>query len=107
MKPSVCCVHRAGNKIHDALRKIDIKPLQVVPYSMYGGFEGAERVRLCFHGGLEGAGERILSEEQRAEYPGPCHAAAGCVKSSSDQCVQTQGGDRCSDCFKRTDRTSI
>lgn len=48
------------------------KDFPELPYSMYGGFEGAERVRLCFHGGLEGAGERILSEEQRAEYPVSC-----------------------------------
>ncbi|MDE7299777.1 MAG: RNA-binding protein [Lachnospiraceae bacterium] len=48
------------------------KDFPELPYSMYGGFEGAERVRLCFHGDAEGSGELVLSEEQKEEYPISC-----------------------------------
>ena len=30
-----------------------VKELPPIPYSMFGGFEGAERVKICFHGDLD------------------------------------------------------
>ncbi len=48
------------------------KELPDVPYSMYGGFSVAERVKLCFHGALSGNGELILSAEQKCDYPISC-----------------------------------
>lgn len=31
-----------------------VKELPAVPYSMFGGYQGAERVKICFHGDLQG-----------------------------------------------------
>lgn len=39
-----------------------------VPYSVYGGFPDAERVKIGFHGGLEGNGE-ILPDAFLDDYP--------------------------------------
>lgn len=39
-----------------------------VPYSFYGGFDGAERVKLAFHGGLNGTGE-IPPDDFLYDYP--------------------------------------
>ncbi len=39
-----------------------------VPYSLYGGFLGAERVKVGFHGSMEGSGE-IPPDDFRNDYP--------------------------------------
>lgn len=48
------------------------KELSPVPYSMYGGLSGAERVRICFHGDREEGSKELPAEDFRAEYPISC-----------------------------------
>lgn len=48
------------------------KDLPAVPYSMYGGVNGAERVRICFHGDREGGCIELPAAEFRAAYPVSC-----------------------------------
>lgn len=50
------------------------RELPPIPYSMYGGYEGAERVKICFHGNLENEKLNLdhLTKEYLENYPIVC-----------------------------------
>lgn len=49
------------------------KELPLLAYSIYGGYEGAERVRICFHGDLvKEHGKIMLESEEKNNYPIEC-----------------------------------
>lgn len=49
------------------------KELPLLAYSMYGGYEGAERVRICFHGErIKEHGTIVLQTKEKNEYPIEC-----------------------------------
>ena len=51
-----------------------VKELPPIPYSMYGGYEGAERVKICFHGNLESNCVELTGnfEAYNREFPIVC-----------------------------------
>jgi RNA-binding protein YlmH len=51
-----------------------VKELPPIPYSMYGGYEGAERVKICFHGNLESRVTDITGSEEAniSDFPIVC-----------------------------------
>ena len=51
-----------------------VKELPPIPYSMYGGFEGAERVKICFYGNLESRAVDITGEKEadHSNFPIVC-----------------------------------
>ncbi len=49
------------------------KELPLLAYSMYGGYESAERVRICFHGNrTKEHGNILLQTDEKNDYPIEC-----------------------------------
>lgn len=49
------------------------KELPLIAFSMYGGYEGADRVRICFHGDrIKEHGKVLLQPEEKNDYPIEC-----------------------------------
>lgn len=68
-----CCVYTDFLNLNEISIFLSLRgKLPPVPFSRYGGCEGAERVKICFHGDLEGSCQELSATEYKAAYPICC-----------------------------------